>query len=156
MAEYITHLRDITHLCEKLFSMLGRKENVLSLCVYKILIRLWSELYLWCLAEFWLSISRNKISIMKNIWNSWKETGFGLQNQQVLYFTFYPKFTVISSINLGEDSEFGQLKMTRIFWIPAEWRVRPNKFIKKRQSTEQQQQFNGVKHTYDAACNKNS
>lgn len=106
MAEYITHLRDITHLCEKLFSMLGRKENVLSLCVYKILIRLWSELYLWCLAEFWLSISRNKISIMKNIWNSWKEMGFGLQNQQVLYFTFYPKFTVISSINLGEDSEF--------------------------------------------------
>ena len=43
---------------------------------------------------------------MKNIWNSWKEMGFGLQNQQVLYFTFYPKFTVRSSINLGEDSEF--------------------------------------------------
>lgn len=46
MAEYITHLRYITHLCEKLFSMLGRKEKFLSLCVYKILIRLWSELYL--------------------------------------------------------------------------------------------------------------
>ena len=95
MAEYITHLRYITHLCEKLFSMLGRKEKFLSLCVYKILIRLWSELYLWCLAEFWLSISRNKISIMKNIWNSWKEMGFGGEDATFKNTTSFPIYISI-------------------------------------------------------------